>query len=101
MNYDKNKSNLKIFFIKLISITFSVIIIINITYNLIFADKLENLNKLLSINNKESIEQIKNKIRIEIRKGLAKDNILNQEDKILLYKIYHKTKDEFKEIDQK
>ena len=99
MNYDKNKSNLKIFFIKLICITFSVIIIINITYNLIFADKLENLNKLLSINNKESIEQIKNKIRIEIRKGLAKDNILNQEDKILLYNLYHKVKDEFKEID--
>ena len=101
MNNDKNKSNLKIFFIKLICITFSVIIIINITYNLIFADKLENLNKLLSINNKESIEQIKNKIRIEIRKGLAKDNILNQEDKILLYNLYHKVKDEFKEIDQK
>ena len=101
MNYDKNKSNLKIFFIKLICITFSVIIIINITYNLIFADKLENLNKLLSINNKESIEQIKNKIRIEIRKGLAKDNILNQEDKVLLYNLYHKVKDEFKEIYQK
>ena len=101
MNYDKNKSNLKIFFIKLISITFSVIIIINITYNLIFADKLENLNNFLSINNKESIEQIKNKIRIEIRKGLAKDKILNQEDKMLLYNLYHKVKDEFKEIDQK
>ena len=101
MNRDKNKSNLKIFFIKLICITLSIIIIINLTYNLIFADKLENLNNFLSINNKESIEQIKNKIRIEIRKGLAKDNILNQEDKILLYKLYHKTKDEFKEIDQK
>ena len=101
MNYNKNKSNLKIFFIKLICITLSVIIIINITYNLIFADKLENLNNFLSINNKESIEQIKNKIRIEIRKGLAKDNILNQEDKILLYNLYHKVTDEFKEIDQK
>ena len=101
MNHDKNKPKLKIFFIKLICITLSVIIIINITYNLIFADKLENLNNFLSINNKESIEQIKNKIRIEIRKGLAKDNILNQEDKILLYKLYHKVKDEFKEIDQK
>ena len=101
MNRDKNKSNLKIFFIKLICITLSVIIIINITYNLIFADKLENLNNFLSINNKESIEQIKNKIRIEIRKGLAKDNILNQEDKILLYNLYHKVTDEFKEIDQK
>ena len=101
MNYNKNKSNLKIFFIKLICITLSVIIIINITYNLIFADKLENLNNFLSINNKESIEQIKNKIRIEIRKGLAKDNILNQEDKILLYNLNHKVTDEFKEIDQK
>ena len=101
MNRDKNKSNLKIFFIKLICITLSIIIIINITYNLIFADKFENLNNFLSINNKESIEQIKNKIRIEIRKGLAKDNILNQEDKILLYNLYHKVTDEFKEIDQK
>lgn len=101
MNRDKNKSNLKIFFIKLICITLSIIIIINLTYNLIFADKLENLNNFLSINNKESIEQIKNKIRIEIRKGLAKDNILNQEDKILLYNLYHKVTDEFKEIDQK
>ena len=101
MNHDKNKPKLKIFFIKLICITLSVIIIINITYNLIFADKLENLNNFLSINNKESIEQIKNKIRIEIRKGLAKDNILNQEDKILLYNLYHKVTDEFKEIDQK
>ena len=101
MNYNKNKSNLKIFFIKLICITLSIIIIINLTYNLIFADKLENLNNFLSINNKESIEQIKNKIRIEIRKGLAKDNILNQEDKILLYNLYHKVTDEFKEIDQK
>ena len=81
MNLNKNKSNLKIFFIKLISITLTIIVIINLTYNLIFADKLENLNNFLSINNKESIEQIKNKIRIEIRKGLAKDNILNQEDK--------------------
>ena len=54
MNYDKNKSNLKIFFIKLICITLSIIVIINLTYNLIFADKLENLNNFLSINNKES-----------------------------------------------
>ena len=75
MNHDKNKYNLKIFFIKLICITLSIIVIINLTYNLIFADKLENLNNFLSINNKESIKQIKNKIRIEIRKGLAKNKI--------------------------
>ena len=99
MNRDKNKSNLKIFFIKLICITFSVIIIINITYNLIFADKLENINKLFNLNNKDNIEQIKNKIRLEIKSGLDKDKILNEEDKILLNKLYLKIKDEFKEIE--
>ena len=63
--------------------------------------KLENINKLFSLSNKDNIEQIKNKIRLEIKSGLDKDKILNEEDKILLYKLYHKTKDEFKEIDQK
>ena len=59
MSQDSSKNTLKIFFIKLIAITFSIIVIINITYNLIFAEKLENINKLLTINNKENIEQIK------------------------------------------
>ena len=100
MNRDKNKSNLKIFFIKLIAITFSIIVIINITYNLIFAEKLENINKLLTINNKENIEQIKNKIRIEIKNGLSKEKIFNEEDKMLLYQLYLKIKNEFKEIEK-
>ena len=51
----RNQKNLKIFFIKLIAITFSIIIIINATYNLILADKIENLNKLLQLNKKENI----------------------------------------------
>ena len=58
MSQDSSKNTLKIFFIKLIAITFSIIVIINITYNLIFAEKLENINKLLTINNKENIEQL-------------------------------------------
>ena len=47
MNEDNDKASLKKFFIKLIAITFSIIIIINITYNLIFAEKFESINKLL------------------------------------------------------
>ena len=61
MSQGNNKADLKRFFIKLIAITFSIIVIINITYNLIFAEKFENINKLLSINNKENIEVIKDK----------------------------------------
>ena len=100
MNHD-NKNDLKRFFIKLIAITFSIIIIINITYNLIFAEKFENINKILSLNNKQNIEEAKDKIRLEIKNGLAKDKILNEEDKILLYELYLKIRNEFAEIDKK
>ena len=100
MNYN-NKNDLKRFFIKLIAITFSIIIIINITYNLIFAEKFENIDKILSLNNKQNIEEVKDKIRLEIKNGLAKDKILNEEDKILLYELYLKIRNEFAEIDKK
>ena len=89
---------MKTFFIKVATITFSIIIIINVTYNLIFADKLENINKLLQLNDKENIEEVKNKIRLEIKKGLEKDKIMSEEDKILFYKFYKKIKREFSEI---
>ena len=96
----RNQKNLKIFFIKLIAITFSIIIIINATYNLILADKIENLNKLLQLNKKENIDSIKNKIRSEIQSGLEKDNLLSEQDKILIYKFYRKIKKEFDEIEK-
>ena len=93
-----NKTDLKRFFIKLTAITFAIIVVINVTYNLIFAEKLESINKLLSLNNKENIELIKDKIRLEMKKGLLNDKIMNEEDKVLLYKFYLKIKNEFQEI---
>ena len=59
---------------------------------------MESINKLLSLNEKENIEKIKDKIRQEIRNGLTKDKIFNEEDKILLYQLYLKVSDEFKSI---
>ena len=100
MNQQDNKNNLKRFFIKLIGITISIVIIINITYNLIFAEKFESINKLLSLSDKKSVEVIKNKIRSEMKKGLLKDKIINDEDKMLFYKFYLKIKNEFQEIDK-
>ena len=93
-------NNLKKFFIKLISITLAIIITVNIIFNLIFADKIENLSRVLSLDKKENIDQVKDKLRSEIEKGLDKDYILNMEDKILLYKFYIKIKNEFKEIEK-
>ena len=98
MNNDNNKADLKRFIIKLVMVTLSVIVIINVTYNLIFAEKFENINKLLQLDNKENIEKMKDKMRDEIRDGLAKDKIFNEEDKKLLYQFYLKVKNEFKEI---
>ena len=95
-----NKTDLKRFIIKLAAITFAIIVIINVTYNLIFAEKLENINKLLSLNKKENIELMKDKIRLEMKRSLLKDKIMNEEDKVLFYKFYLKIKNEFQEIEK-
>ena len=100
MSQDNEKTNLKKFFIQLVAITLAIIIIINTTYNLIFAEKFESINKLLSLSDKESTELIKDKIRLEIKKRLLKDKIINDEDKILFYKFYLKVKNEFQEIER-
>ena len=96
MNQDKNKPSLKTFFIKLAAITLSIIIIINVTYNLILADKLDIINKISSLDNKETMEEIKNKIRKELRSGLEKEKILDDEDAELINKFYLKIKKELK-----
>ena len=99
MSDNRNQTDLKKFIIKLAAVTFAIIVVINVTYNLIFADKLENINKLLLLNKKENIELLKDKIRSELKQGLEKDQILNKEDKILIYKFYLKIKNEFKDIE--
>ena len=101
MSNNQNQTDLKKFIIKLIAVTFAIIIIINVTYNLIFADKLENINKILLLNKKENIESVKDKIRSELKQGLEKDQIINDEDKLLIYKFYLKIKNEFKDIENK
>ena len=99
MDQKENKNEIKKFLIKLIAITFAIIIIINTTYNMIFADKLETLNTIFSLNEKENIDLVKNKIRLEIYKGLEKEKIFSDKDKKLLFKLYIKLKKEFEDIE--
>jgi hypothetical protein len=89
---------MKQFFIKLISITFAVILVINVVFNLLIADKLDNLNNLLSLSNKENRNELRDKVRIKLEDSLKKDKIFYEEDKVLLYKIYKKINKEFEEI---
>ena len=91
----KSESNLKIFFIKLIAITFSIIVIINVFYNVFLSDKLDVLSKLSSLD-KETAELIKDKIRSEIRSGLEKERILSDEDALLIKKFINKISSELK-----
>ena len=91
----KHESNLKIFFIKLIAITFSIIIIINVFYNVFLSDKLEFLNKLSKFD-RETAEMIKNKVRSELKSGLEKEKILSDEDAVLIKKFLKKISSELK-----
>ena len=95
---DKKKSDLKNFFIKLISVTLAIIVVLNVIYNLFLAERLENIDRILSLTDSENKTFLRDKIRNEIERSLKKEKILNEEDKILLYKFYIKVKEEFKEI---
>ena len=85
----KPESNLKIFFIKLVAVTFAIILIINVFYNIFLADKLEILNKISNLD-KNTAEVLKDKIRSEIKSGIEKDKILSDEDAILIKKFIEK-----------
>ena len=105
MNKNKNiisrsQKSLKSFFIKLISISIAVFIVINLIFNLIFAERLEKIDKILLLNNNQFRHEIKEKIKNELTDSLDKENILYEEDKILLYKIYLKLKKEFETLDK-
>tara|TARA_B100000029_G_scaffold267048_1_gene262871 strand:+ start:21 stop:356 length:336 start_codon:yes stop_codon:yes gene_type:complete len=97
--FNKQK-NLKTFFIKLISISIAVFIVINLLFNLILAERLDKIDKILLLDKNEHRNMVKDKIRNELRDGLEKENIFNEEDKILLYKLYLKIKKEFQDIDK-
>ena len=91
----KPESNLKIFFIKLVAVTFAIILIINVFYNIFLADKLEILNKISNLD-KNTAEVLKDKIRSEIKSGIEKDRILSDEDAILIKKFIEKISSELK-----
>ena len=95
-----SQTNLKFFFIKLISISIAFVIVINLLFNLIFTERLEKIDKVLLLNESLHRNEMKEKIRNELRNGLNKENMIAEEDKILLYKIYIKIKKEFENLDK-
>ena len=101
MGENNKNQNLKIFFIKLVSISLAIVFVINILFNLIVADKFKSFGLLLSIDELETRRELGNKIRDDIEQILKKEHIIKKEDKLLLYKLYQKVKSEFKDIEVK
>ena len=71
----------------------------HVLYNLILAEQLEGLKKLLSVSDSQVRRELKQRIRNEAERSLSKENILNKEDKIILYKLYIKIKKEFETVE--
>ena len=93
------KENLKPFFVKLVAISIAVIIIVNLIFNILLGERLEKIDKIMSLSDSTSRKEFKKKIRSELNKGLEKDYIFSKEDRILIYKIYKKIKKEFSELE--
>jgi hypothetical protein len=96
---ENRPNNLKSFLIKLISISFAVIIIINVVFNLILGDRIEKIDKILSIFEMKERKVLKDKFMGELNKNLQKKDMIDKEDKIILLKVYKKIKKEFGELD--
>ena len=99
-NKTTSQKSLKIFFIKLIATAIIIFILVNLIFNLFFAERLENIDKILLLNKNEFRSEIRDKIREELNSSLSKENLIYEEDKILLYKLYQKLKNEFQDIDK-
>jgi hypothetical protein len=99
-NIKTSKGNLKLFVIKLILSSVAIIIVVNLLFNLILAERLEKIDKILLLDKSTFRNEIKEKIRNELTDGLNKENMIAEEDKILMYKIYLKLKKEFQNIDK-
>ena len=99
-NNKTSQTNIKFFLIKLILVSIAFVIVINLLFNLIFAERLEKFDRVFSIGRSDIRYDLQEKIRNELNDSLSKENILYEEDKILLYKLYQKLIREFKDLDK-
>ena len=63
------KENLKSFFVKLVAISIAVIIIVNLIFNILLGERLEKIDKIMSLSDSTSRKEFKKKIRSELNKG--------------------------------
>tara|TARA_B100000959_G_C14688923_1_gene503847 strand:+ start:354 stop:623 length:270 start_codon:yes stop_codon:yes gene_type:complete len=78
-----------------------IIIIIVIGFELTIGKRIdplvENFDKF---SDSQGRKELKNKIREEIQKGLDKEYILKEEDRVLIYKFFNKLKSEINSVEE-
>jgi len=79
------------FIYKFIIAGFIFIIIFEFTIGKRIDPIVQNLNKFT---NEQGRKELINKARKEMRKGIEKENILKEDDRILIYKFFNKLKTE-------
>jgi hypothetical protein len=82
---------MKIFIYKLLISTAVIFILFQLTFGLLLK-KVEK--SIVELSSKDRIENIKIKIREEIKYGISKDRLLNEEDAKLLSIFFNKIKTE-------
>ena len=55
---------------------------------------------MLFLNKSQYRYELQDKVRKELNRGLNKENLISEDDKILLYKLYLKIKKEFQDLDK-
>ena len=82
---------MKIFVYKTLFVTVCVFILFQLTFGM----KIKQLNhKLEEFQSKKNIEDIKDKLRDELRNAISKENYFKPEDAKLINKFINKLKDE-------
>ena len=79
------------FFYKIIIAGFIFIIVFEFTIGKRIDPIVQNLNK---ISNEEGRKELIAKARKEMKKGIEKENMLKEDDRILIYKFFNKLKSE-------
>ena len=85
---------MKIFIYKTIFATMCILILYQFTIGRKIADY---EHKLSNLTNDQGREQIRNKIRNELKKGIERDHILKPEDRKILKEFINKIQDELNE----
>jgi len=88
---------MRTFIYKVIVITIIFIIGFEFTIGKRIDPIVKNLDKL---SDEQGRKELINKLRKEMRKGIEKENILNEEDRILVYKFINKLKSEINNPEQ-